>query len=115
MNPVLVYGRENVFAEDGDTTAITYYEIAKYDPTTFRGNGIIIGVFDSNATGSLAPFNGMIVTGIHDDNPGDPEGATIKLWEWEGGINDASVASMQQESPMNNTETSELPPPINMP
>lgn len=107
MNPVLVYGRENVFAEDGDTTAITYYEIARYDPTTFQGMGIIIGVFDDNATGSLEPFNGMIVAGIHDDNPGDPEGATIKLWEWQGGIDTTNVSSvMHGESPMSNSTTS---------
>ena len=33
----------------------------------------------------LAPFNGMIVTGIHDEPP-NAGVAIIKLWEWRSGI-----------------------------
>jgi len=120
----IVTGRENVFAygkeyvtseDDGDATAITYYEILQYDPATFHGKGIIIGAFDSNATGTLEPFNGMVVAGIHDDDPSDPEGATIKLWEWEGGIGDTVAASIPGQSTMDNTTTTELPPSTNTP
>jgi hypothetical protein len=32
---VSAYGREHIFSEDGDATAITFYEIMQYDPTTF--------------------------------------------------------------------------------
>ncbi|MDQ3853348.1 MAG: hypothetical protein M3299_10990 [Thermoproteota archaeon] len=79
-------GREYVFSEDDDdTTAITFHEIIRYDPTTFAGKGVIIAVFDNNATGSLAPFNGMMVVGTHEDDP-TTQAATIKLWEWESGI-----------------------------
>jgi hypothetical protein len=79
-------GREYVFSEvDDDTIAITFHEIIRYDPTTFAGKGVIIAVFDNNATGTLAPFNGMMVVGTHEDDP-TTRAATIKLWEWESGI-----------------------------
>jgi hypothetical protein len=109
---VSAYGRENVSSEDGDdTTAITFYEIVQGDPETLETKGVIIAVFDRNATGTLAPFNGMITVGIHDEQP-NAEAATITLWEWESEIgNNAGVAPpMQQESPtMNTTTTSGLP------
>jgi hypothetical protein len=77
------YGRAGVFSEeDGDTTAITFYEIMKSDPATTQTRGITIAVFDSNATGSLAPFNGMIVVGQHEEQPNE-EGVTMTFWKWE--------------------------------
>lgn len=76
------YGRESFFAEDGDSTAITFYEIVKEDPAALQTRGITIAVFDSNGTGSLAPFNGMIVVGLHDEQPNE-EGVTMTLWKWE--------------------------------
>ena len=82
---VSAYGREHVFSEDGDTTAITFYEFIRYDPTTFEGKGLVTAVFDRNATGSLAPFNGMMVVGTHEEDP-NAAAATITLWEWQGGI-----------------------------
>jgi hypothetical protein len=83
---VSAYGREHVFSEDdGDTTAITFYEIIRYDPTTFEGKGLVTAVFDRNATGSLAPFNGMMVIGTHDEDP-NAAAATIKLWQWQSAI-----------------------------
>ncbi|HZA69389.1 MAG TPA: hypothetical protein VE548_06790 [Nitrososphaeraceae archaeon] len=78
-------GREAVFSEDGDTSAITLHEIVRYDPDPPQGKGIVIVVFDRNATGTLVPFNGMIVTGIHDEPP-NAGVAIIKLWEWQSGI-----------------------------
>jgi hypothetical protein len=102
------YGREYVFSEeDGDTTAITFYEIVQYQPEPIQGKGLIIAVFDRNATGSLAPFNGMMVAGTHEEQP-NAQGTTITLWEWEGGIgNNTGVAlpPLQSESPMNTTTT----------
>lgn len=76
------FGRESFFSEDGDSTAITFYEIEKEDPATLQTRGITTAVFDSNATGSLAPFNGMIVVGLHDEQPNE-EGVTMTLWKWE--------------------------------
>jgi hypothetical protein len=76
------FGRESFLSEDGDSTAITFYEIEKDDPATLQTRGITTAVFDSNATGSLAPFNGMIVVGLHDEQPNE-EGVTMTLWKWE--------------------------------
>jgi hypothetical protein len=76
------FGRESFFSEDGDSTAITFYEIVKEDPATLQTRGITTAVFDSNATGSLAPFNGMIVVGLHEEQPNE-EGVTMTLWKWE--------------------------------
>jgi hypothetical protein len=69
-------------------------------------------VFDNNATGSLAPFNGMMVVGTHEDDP-TTRAATIKLWEWESGIPipPAATTTDMQESPasptMNTTTTTD--------
>ena len=83
---VSAYGMEYVFSEDdNDTTAITFYEIIRYDPATFEGKGLVIAVFDNNATGSLVSFNGMMVVGTHEEDP-STQAAAIRLWEWKGGI-----------------------------
>ena len=83
---VSAYGREHVFSQnDNDTTAITFYEIIRYDPVTFEGKGLVIAVFDNNATGSLAPFDGMMVVGTHEEDS-ETQAATLRLWEWESGI-----------------------------
>jgi hypothetical protein len=79
-------GREYVFSEDDDaTSAITFHEIIRYNPETFEGNGLVVAVFDNNATGSLAPFNGMMVVGTHEEDP-STRTSTITLWEWVSGI-----------------------------
>ncbi len=106
---VSAYGREYVFSEDDDdTTAITFYEIIRYNPATFEGKGLVIAVFDNNATGSLAPFNGMMVVGTHEEDP-NTEAATIILWEWESGIPLPPLPPTTMEesppSPMNTTTT----------
>jgi hypothetical protein len=76
------FGRASFFAEDGDSTAITFYEIVKEDPATLQTRGITTAVFDSNGTGSLVPFNGMIVVGLHEEPPNE-DGVTTTLWKWE--------------------------------
>jgi hypothetical protein len=115
---VSAYGREYVFSEDdNDTTAITFNEIIRYDPATFEGSGLVIAVFDNNATGSLAPFNGMMVVGTHEEDP-STQAATIRLWEWESGIPIlAPVTTDMEESPasptMNTTTTTTTTDAIN--
>jgi hypothetical protein len=102
---VSAYGREYVFSEDdNDSTTITFYEIIRYDPTTFEGKGLVIAVFDRNATGSLAPFNGMMVVGTHEEDP-STQAATIKLWEWQGGIPFSPVTTTTEENPPSPMET----------
>lgn len=102
-------GREYVFSEDDDDdiSAITFHEIIRYNPETFEGNGLVIAVFDNNATGSLAPFNGMMVVGTHEEDP-STRTATIRLWEWESGIPIPPVTIDREQSPaspMNTTTT----------
>jgi hypothetical protein len=105
---VSAYGREYVFSEDdNDTTAITFYEIIRYNPTTFEGSGLVIAVFDNNATGSLALFNGMMVVGTHEEDP-TTHTATIRLWEWESGIpfpTAMTATTPQEPSPLTDTTT----------
>lgn len=102
------YGREHVFSvDDGDTSAITFFEIVQYNPATFEGKGLAMGVFDRNATGSLAPFNGMLVVGTHEEDP-STQATTIRLWEWENRIPLPPVTTTMEESPsslMNTTAT----------
>jgi hypothetical protein len=96
----------------------------RYNPTTFEGKGFTIAVFDRNATGSLAPFKGMMVVGTHEEDP-NTKMATFNLWEWKTGIplptsNTTTTASTaMEESPpslMNTTTTSGIsPPPTNAP
>jgi hypothetical protein len=129
---VSAYGREHVFSEDDDdeATAITFYDIVQYDPATFQGKGLAMAVFDTNSTGSLVLFDGMMVVGTYDEQP-NAEGITITtmtLWEWEDGIGNAigvppplgfllRLPPLQEESSMNTTTTvtSELPPSTNTP
>ncbi len=108
-NTVISYGRENVCSvDDGDTSAITFFEIIQYDPTTFQGKGIVGAVFDNNATGSLAPFNGMMVVGTHEESPATQE-VIIRLWEWESGIplptGTTATTTMEVPPQMNTTNT----------
>jgi hypothetical protein len=107
------YGREHVFSvDDGDTSAITFFEIVQYNPATFEGKGLAMGVFDRNATGSLAPFNGMLVVGTHEEDP-STQATTIRLWEWENRIplppvTTTTITATMEESPsslMNTTAT----------
>jgi hypothetical protein len=79
-----VSGREAVYSEDGDTLVMTYHEFIRRDSTNSDGKGIIIAVFDRNSTGVLAPFNGMLMIGTHDD-PLNDQKAIVTLWEWQSG------------------------------
>ena len=55
--------------------------------------GIIIAAFNSDATGTFAPFNGMVLAGIY-DVPSNTEKAVIILWEWESAIGNSGVAPL---------------------
>jgi hypothetical protein len=75
------YGKETVLSNNGDTTSFTFYEIIQSDDMNPQGKGIMIAVYDRNATGIFAPFNGMIAIGTH-KQPLNPE-AFLTLWEWQ--------------------------------
>src|SRR5829696_3631358 len=133
VGAVSAYGRQYVFSEDDNaSTAITFYEIVQYDPATFQGKGLTMAVFDTNATGILILFDGLMVAGTHDEQPnaeGITTNTTITLWEWESGIGKNSVVPptldfmlrlppLQEEASMSTTTktaTSELPSPTNTP
>lgn len=108
-NTVISYGRGNVFSvDDGDTLANTFFDTVQYDPTTVEGKGVVTAVFDANATGSLAPFNGMLVVGTHEEDPGT-QTVTIRLWEWEGRIPLLSSTTMSNATTDDTTATTALP------
>ena len=73
------YGKETVLLDNGNTTSFTFYEIIQSDTKNPLGKGIMIAVYDRNATGMLAPFNGMMAIGTHKE-PLNPE-AFLTLWE----------------------------------
>jgi hypothetical protein len=105
---VSAYGREHVFSEDDeDTTAITFYEIIRYDPKTLEGKELVTAVFDRNATSMLGPFNGIMVVGTQEEDP-NTQAATIRLWKWQSGIplpTAATTTIMEGPPQMNTTET----------
>jgi hypothetical protein len=74
------YGKETVLSDECNTTSFTFYEIIQSDTTNPLGRGIMIALYDRNATGPLAPFNGMMAIGTHKE-PLNLD-AFLTLWEW---------------------------------
>ena len=74
-------GKEVITTEDGSESATaTTYGVAQLE----ERRGIIIGVFDTNSTGRLAPLDGMILAG-QIEYPPEEDVTLITLWEWESG------------------------------
>ena len=88
-------GMETLRTEDGETAIVTFYEIAKLNPATGDGNGIITAEIDTNPAGTLAPLNGMILIGI-DDIQSNGE-SNVTFWEWENRISDLDLIPVQDE------------------
>ena len=88
-------GMETLRTEDGETAIVTFYEIAKLNPATGDGNGIITAEIDTNPAGTLAPLNGMILIGI-DDIQSNGE-SNVTFWEWESRISDLDLIPVQDE------------------
>lgn len=82
-------GTEIIRTDDGTTATLTFYEIAKFNPVTGEGEGIIIAEVSTNPSGPLAPLNGMILAGIDDIRPNGESNVT--LWEWESRINNFAI------------------------
>jgi hypothetical protein len=99
------YAKETIRAANGESANSTLFEIVQFNnPATAPeggGKGIIIEVFQTNSTGTLAPLNGMIAAGIDDMSPSGE--SHITLWRWESGISNSGVIST---SPSTNTTTS---------
>jgi hypothetical protein len=74
-------GKEVITTEDGSESATAkIYGVAQLE----ERRGIIIGVFDTNSTGRLAPLDGMILAGLI-EYPPEEDVTLITLWEWESG------------------------------
>ena len=82
-------GTEIIRTDDGTTATLTFYEIAKFNPVTGEGEGIIIAEVSTNPSGPLAPLNGMILAGIDDIRPNGESNVT--LWEWESRISNFAI------------------------
>ncbi len=82
-------GTEIIRMDDGTTATLTFYEIAKFNPATGEGEGIIIAEVSTNPSGPLAPLNGMILAGIDDIRPNGESNVT--LWEWESRISNFAI------------------------
>ena len=82
-------GTEIIRTDDGTTATLTFYEIAKFNPVTGEGEGIIIAEVSTNPSGPLAPLNGMILAGIDDIRPNGESNVT--LWEWESKISNLAI------------------------
>jgi len=82
-------GTEIIRMDDGTTATLTFYEIAKFNPVTGEGEGIIIAEVSTNPSGPLAPLNGMILAGIDDIRPNGESNVT--LWEWESRISNLAI------------------------
>lgn len=86
-------GKETIRTEDGEIATATFYEIVQFNPVTRENKGIIIAVVHTNSTGILAPLNGMIVVGIDYIQPNG--NILLTFWEWESGIGNSDIASIQ--------------------
>ena len=95
--------KETIRTEDGETVSATSYEIANFNPATGEGKGIIITVFNTNSTSTLAPLNGMILAGIHDIQPTPVQSFTF--WQWQSGIPLPSAITTQEPPLMNTSAT----------
>jgi hypothetical protein len=74
-------GKEVITTEDGsESVTAKIYGVAQLE----ERRGIIIGVFDTNSTGRLAPLDGMILAG-QIEYPPEEDVTLIMLWEWESG------------------------------
>jgi hypothetical protein len=82
-------GTEIIRTDDGTTATLTFYEIAKFNPVTGEGEGIIIAEVSTNPSGPLAQLNGMILAGIDDIRPNGESNVT--LWEWESRISNFAI------------------------
>jgi hypothetical protein len=97
------HGTETIITEDGETATATFYEIVDFNPATLESKGIVIAVVHTNPIGTLAPLNGMVLTGIDDIQPNDDE-SHVTLWKWESGISNFDIVPVQSRvSNENNT------------
>jgi hypothetical protein len=96
-------GKEVITTEDGSESATaTTYGIARLEAR----RGIMIALVDTNPTGILAPFNGMILAG-QIEYPPEETHSLITLWEWQSGVPlpPPLPPTAMEEPPLMNTTT----------
>ena len=79
-------GEEVIRTVDGTESATQeFFGIARFNMEDGTGRAIIIALVHTNSTGRLAPLDGMILVGTHEQELNTPT-AIFRYWEWESGI-----------------------------
>jgi hypothetical protein len=79
-------GEEVIRTVDGTESATQkFFGIARFDMEDGTGRAIVIALVHTNSTGRLAPLDGMILVGTHEQELNTPT-AIFRYWEWESGI-----------------------------
>jgi hypothetical protein len=85
IDPIGV-GEEVIRTVDGTETATQqFFGIARFNMEDGTGRAIVIALVHTNSTGRLAPLDGMILVGTHEQELNTPT-AIFRYWEWESGI-----------------------------
>jgi hypothetical protein len=82
-------GEEVISTVDGTESATQkFYGIARFNMEDGTGRAIVIALVHTNSTGRLAPLDGMILVGTHEEGPNIPTAidTIFRYWEWESGI-----------------------------
>jgi hypothetical protein len=98
-------GKEVISTEDGSESATAkFFGIARFDmEEDDTDRGIIIALVDTNSTGRLAQFDGMILAGQIEFPP--EEISLITLWEWHSGIPSSPTTTVEEPPLMDTTTT----------
>jgi hypothetical protein len=85
IDPIGV-GEEVIRTVDGTESATQeFFGIARFSTEEGIGRAIVIALVHTNSTGRLAPLDGMILVGTHEQELNTPT-AIFRYWEWESGI-----------------------------
>jgi hypothetical protein len=79
-------GEEVISTTDGTESATQkFFGIARFNMEDGIGRAIVIALVHTNSTGRLAPLDGMILVGTHEQELNTPT-AIFRYWEWQSGI-----------------------------
>jgi hypothetical protein len=79
-------GEEVIRTVDGTESATQeFFGLARINTEEGTGRAIVIALVHTNSTGRLAPLDGMILVGTHEQELNTPT-AIFRYWEWESGI-----------------------------
>jgi hypothetical protein len=69
-------------AQEEENATTTFVELSRVGPGD-TGSGTGVAFFNTNSTGQLAFLDNMLAIAHVEFSP---EGSTLKIWEWKGGI-----------------------------